>query len=130
LIDEGLQYGDLELHIVHICDELEETDNKFLVIGIVFSRYQYFNEGEIMAKLNLKKGNIELDLSSMLKGLGNPIEGFHYFGSLTTPPCTLAVNWIVLKKVFKISFDDYWNAFDYDELTYLPNHRPPVEYYD
>jgi carbonic anhydrase len=97
----------MELHIVAI--SAQYTVPHYLVIAMLFKMGKEsafinefldaipYTEGKIL--LNGKKSIKlnELLISSDLK------HHYHYKGSLTTPPYTETVNWVVLKKIFEAS---------------------------
>ncbi len=97
----------MELHIVAVSEQ--KTALHYLVIAILFKMGNEsvfinefldaipYNEGKIL--LNGKKiiKLNELLVSSDLK------HHYHYKGSLTTPPYTETVSWVVLKKIFEAS---------------------------
>ncbi len=99
---------DMEMHIVHTykTDEMEVPD--YLVLGVFFERgeeNEFLNsflsvipkeEGEVY-----ESSKVHIDASEMIP---NELHDFYnYKGSLTTPPFTESVNWIVLKEVKRAS---------------------------
>ena len=67
---------------------------------------------------------------------------YHYFGSLTTPPCSEVVNWVVMKQPLRVTkkqvtrtsdAPDHHRLLDYRRLTHslspppLPIHAPPLK---
>ncbi len=111
----------LEAHFVHISD-----DGKIAVIGVMF---ETGNENSILSRVftkasALKEGeNAPCNLSvDDIKGLLPKDSGYYKFmGSLTTPPCTEGVQWLVYKKPLSVSKDQinrFFNIFGF------PNNRP------
>ena len=99
---EGRDYA-MEIHIVHTFQGQNEDTPQYLVIGL------FFIEGEENVFLNSfldaipkKEGEIfETDKKSVNASEMIPEklqDFFNYQGSLTTPPYTESVNWIVLKE--------------------------------
>ena len=94
---------DMELHIVHTYEENGEGP-QYLVIGILFKEGEendFLNtfldvipkeEGEVFVT-----NKIYIDATALIP---NELHEFYnYRGSLTTPPYTESVNWILLKKI-------------------------------
>lgn len=98
---EGFNYP-MEVHLVH-----KDGDGNYAVIGILFQ------EGEENAALNtllqhLPKEMHKLELHenvslNPVKFLPVNTEFFKYSGSLTTPPCTEGVYWMVFKQPIQAS---------------------------
>ena len=60
---------------------------------------------------------------------------YHYFGSLTTPPCSEVVNWVVMKQPLRVTkkqvtrtsdAPDHHRLLDYRRLTH--SRPPPLAY--
>jgi carbonic anhydrase len=94
---------DLELHLVHKNDQGQLT-----VVGLLYKKGKenaalapVFNNAPAEVSDAAKPVNqTELDLSSLLPTKRNY---FNYSGSLTTPPCTEGVNWIVMQTLGEVS---------------------------
>jgi carbonic anhydrase len=79
----------MEGHMVH-----QSSDGELSVLGVMF---QVGNTNKNMDKL---LGTLKLNPKDLLpKVFGH----FRYKGSLTTPPCSEGVNWIVFKEIVPIS---------------------------
>ncbi|MEO1049059.1 MAG: carbonic anhydrase family protein [Bacteroidota bacterium] len=106
---DGITYP-LEMHMVHECDSHTENPDKplYLVIGILF------REGEENSFLNefinaippdeggeVELENMFIDISTLISD--NLSHFFYYKGSLTTPPFTESVNWMILKQIYEAS---------------------------
>jgi carbonic anhydrase len=102
------------MHIVH--ELIDGPDHEYYnetlaVIGIIFKLAD--ESHPFVRKLRTEDlGNIENihfdELFHTLDGekrnkKSNQIDFYHYKGSLTTPPCTDVVNWILYKEVLPIS---------------------------
>jgi carbonic anhydrase len=99
---DGITYP-MELHMVHT---LEGRPNRYLVVGILFreGREDPFVE-EIVAHAPTEggaryDGSAELDAANLLRRVKHY---YHYEGSLTTPPYTESVTWLVMKDVHEAS---------------------------
>ena len=102
----GKQYP-AELHFVHYHKDSE----RYTVLGMFLSDTEgtswptkdFFKELDLE---NAGKDKVSVPMDFLLNELPNKGKYYHYLGSLTTPPCTEAVNWYVLKKPMKIDSDD------------------------
>ncbi|KAJ8904797.1 hypothetical protein NDN08_001312 [Rhodosorus marinus] len=93
--------GDAELHLVHI----QPDTGKILVVGLVFESSPKANEQSGKEVLNilkdLDKGQFWVSPKTLLH---TGREGyFQWQGSLTTPPCSEKVTWVLVDKKYKIS---------------------------
>jgi len=111
LID-GLTFP-MEMHIVNVLtDSSDASKSSYLVLGIMFkmgAENKFINEflnkipHEEGEKRDLKEGDVNLnDLLSQFPG--NKMKSYYtYSGSLTTPPFTEAVHWVILKDPLEAS---------------------------
>lgn len=121
-----------EAHFVHILkglskDEALTTPGSILVIGVFVdtgSRLQV-NEGldyllSFITEVNRESDVYEIDSPriplSLLPSLNQRF--YSYKGSLTTPPCSEVVNWVVMRDPVKISYEKVSFRFliDYDSI--------------
>jgi len=103
----------MELHVVSISkDKGDSTKAEYFIVGILFKLGQqnkfireFLNSIPLEAnkKVQLRTGVVKLN--DLFSGIPkNELEAYyHYKGSLTTPPYTESVNWIVRKHIFEPS---------------------------
>jgi carbonic anhydrase len=118
---EGVFYP-AELHIVH-----ESSDRQLLVLGFFlefddenYDRYGFFRS---LPRVGEKKISDEIQLAKLVQFNG---AHFYYRGSLTTPPCTENVRWVIFDKHIKLSSAQL-RSF---ESLYSNNYRPLVPLQD
>ena len=98
----GVRYP-IEMHMVHYSAPL----NRYTVLAVLGYEgtpsvgYQFLEQYLPLAKGETKKIAKPFDLSQVLPSTLTP--RFHYEGSLTTPPCTENVNWVVFENPFMLS---------------------------
>ena len=110
----------MEMHMVHQSD-----DGSLAVVSVLFSEGKVVNENfsKIIANLPNSKGeskhitdaNLELKIH-----LPKDNYAYHYTGSLTTPPCSENVQWLVLRDMVSLTADQI-KAFS---SRIGPNNRP------
>lgn len=100
----GSRGYDMELHLVHA-----SADGKSAVIGVFLKRGRDSGAlASIFAQLpNELNAPIPLDAPFDPKRfLPKSREHYHYLGSLTTPPCSEGVQWIVMSQPATVSDED------------------------
>ena len=110
----------MEMHLVH-----QSEDGSLAVVGVLFQEGKEPNKNfeKIVANLPDSKGeskhitdvNLELQLH-----IPDDNAAFHYKGSLTTPPCSEDVQWLVLRNPMSLSTEQI-QAF---AKRIGPNNRP------
>jgi len=110
----------MEMHMVH------QSDNgKLAVVSILFEEGNAVNPNiaKIVEHLPAQKGetkhldNVNLSLEAHLPENN---QAYHYKGSLTTPPCSEDVQWLILKEKVSVTSDQV-EAFS---SLIGPNNRP------
>jgi carbonic anhydrase len=105
---DGVSYA-MELHLVH-----KDSEGKLLVIGVLAQEGEEQKElARLFAWVEQQIGHRMLqageevagvDQFDLMKILPKDLKHFYaYGGSLTTPPCTEGVQWIVLKEPIELS---------------------------
>ena len=89
------------MHIVHA------SDDELLVLGILFSTEADNNSEWFLEGMNLSNRTTSVDVKAkdLIQGMASQ-NFYHYSGSLTTPPCSEIVNWVVFSEPQKISPDN------------------------
>lgn len=113
------QNYDMELHLIH-----SDNNGNLAVLGVMIEEGR---ENKILASIwdILPKGENEKVISEkylihLQDLLPQNQVSFHYSGSLTTPPCTEKVKWIVFEQPIEMSKVQI-QAF---KQIFLDNHRP------
>lgn len=110
----------LEMHLVH---QEEGTDN-LVVLGVLIEEADTANPflEKIFTQVpEQKEEEVQTDVTLMLSDYIPPSqEHFTYIGSLTTPPCTVGVDWIIFKETIPAS-EGQINKF---QQLYSNNARP------
>ncbi|MFN5169890.1 MAG: carbonic anhydrase [Cyclobacteriaceae bacterium] len=114
------QHAPMEMHMVH-----QAEDGTLAVVGILFQEGTVPNPNfeKIIANLPNAKGESKhiTDVNLELKvHLPADNYAYHYVGSLTTPPCSEGVQWLVLRDPVRL-IKDQIEAF---ASRIGPNNRP------
>ncbi|MDD9174771.1 carbonic anhydrase family protein [Aliivibrio finisterrensis] len=106
----------LEMHLVHA-----DKDGNLAVVGVMFKEGKANPElAKIWAQMP-KSGDVKLDNKLRLIDLLPSDQAYYRFnGSLTTPPCTEGVTWLVMKKPITISTEQLTQF----RTLYKGNNRP------
>jgi carbonic anhydrase len=113
------QNADMELHLVH-----KNPNGKIAVLGVMIQKGE---ENEQLSSIWNVLPKEETDKPITLKEpinlqalLPQDQTSFHYNGSLTTPPCTEGVKWVVFKQPIEMS-NQQIQVF---QEIFPDNHRP------
>jgi carbonic anhydrase len=95
----------MEMHMVH-----QSADGSLAVIGVLFKETAKPNDNlaKIIANMPGKKGetnHLKSDSINLEAHIPKDNFAYHYVGSLTTPPCSENVQWLVLRELVGISAD-------------------------
>lgn len=98
---DGQNYP-MELHLVH-----KDNNGSLTVIGVLLQEDSELKElSELWAKMPKEATETPVKLEGKInvnKLLPEDLDSYRYSGSLTTPPCSEPVNWIVLKHPVQVS---------------------------
>ena len=118
----------MEMHIVHqIRGEVAHHESRYLVIAILFRMGEASHFiGSFLEAVPHKAGEAkhldpgEVYLEELFPGCKMP-HYYHYRGSLTTPPHTESVHWLVLKHVMEASAEQIRriNAIEGDNARHV-----------
>lgn len=116
----------MEMHLVH-----QSTDGSLAVVSVMFKEGKVANENfsKIIANLPNAKGESKhiTDANLELKvHLPKDNYAYHYIGSLTTPPCSENVQWLVLRDMVSLTAEQI-QAFS---SRIGPNNRPTQPLHD
>ncbi|GMY14829.1 alpha carbonic anhydrase 7-like isoform X2 [Fagus crenata] len=117
---------DLELHMVHV-----DTSNKISVVHAQF--YQIGEPDSFLSKFTEEIKSLVRKKEERAKGVIDPTETnmdivnyYKYLGSLTTPPCTEGVTWIVNQKINTASSEQVQLLHEAN-FDYARNNARPVQ---
>ncbi len=114
------KFYDMELHLVH-----KNERNELAVAGIFMIEGQSNKIIQVLwdnLPAELNKENVVSEISVNASGLLPKDHGYyHYFGSLTTPPCSEGVNWSLMKTPIEVSKEQ---VEKFRSVMGLNNNRP------
>lgn len=113
-------FYDMEMHLVH-----KHENGDLAVVGVMLKKGQTNKIIQVLWD-NLPK---EVNMENVVSGISVDATGllpkdrsaFHYYGSLTTPPCSEGVNWTVLKTPIEVSEEQIQM---FQALMGVANNRP------
>ncbi|NGM84615.1 carbonic anhydrase [Paenibacillus sp. 7124] len=118
----GGKHSEMELHFVH-----QSADGEFAVLGVLINSGAENSElNKLWSRLPQKESEEatevegKFDLSALLPA---NLHSYRYQGSLTTPPCTEGVQWIVLQEQVEWSADQiaaFRSIFPHDNRPVQP----------
>lgn len=117
----GIKYP-IEIHLVHL-----NKDNEITVLGILGMEgeesqlFEFFESFLPIEKGQTKDINQSLDLTSLFP---ENKSFYSYSGSLTTPPCSEKVNWVVFKNPIVISVEEVLKLKNNMPLNNYRNEQP------
>jgi len=110
----------LEAHFVHVSD-----DGQIAVVALFF---EYGKSNPLLERIFKKAPSVEniesslvLNPKEIMQFFPKNREYYRYNGSLTTPPCTEGVRWIVMKKATTLSKAQ---TEQFAKVMVHPNNRP------
>jgi len=118
---DGLPYP-LEVHIVH----QQAGQNKLLVIGVLFAISETENQwlrSLSWSSLPLRDRTVALNTVNPSGALPKSHSYYSYDGSLTTPPCTGGVQWIVMTNtvpIHRLQVDQFTTIFPGNSRPVMP----------
>lgn len=114
---DGREYP-MEMHLVH----QEEGTSNLVVLGILLEESSNSNEflQKVLSEIpSEKREEVSTDVEINLSDYIPPSQvHYTYIGSLTTPPCTVGVDWILFREPIQVSreqldtFAEYYNNND------------------
>lgn len=106
---DGLTFP-LEMHLVHVAEPKEGESPRYLVVGVLFreglsSQFldRFLDEIPEEAHEGNEVPEAEIDLDELIGERFEDSAFYHYKGSLTTPPYTESVQWVVLERVYQVA---------------------------
>ena len=113
------QNFDMELHLVH-----KSANNELAVIGLMIkegaTNIALEKSWKVLPKKITTKDVKVTEAIDLMELLPENKQTFRYEGSLTTPPCSEEVEWIVLEQPIEMSKEQ----IDLFRQTFEDNHRP------
>lgn len=113
----GGQHYPMEVHFVH-----QNDDGDLLVVGLMFEEGPHNKIMDQLPSFRAERGEDPnysgVDYNELVVGRD---EYYYYNGSLTTPPCTEGVKWLVMQRPILVSADQIQH---YRDLLGFDNNRP------
>ena len=92
---------DMEMHVVHEIVDSNDANNLHMVIGYIFEASDNYDDNSFLNSIGFNTGETVNNVK--VKDIVKKEDVYYYKGSLTTPPCTEDVNWVVVKDIKKMS---------------------------
>ena len=109
----------MEIHLVH-----RNQQGSLAVLGVLLKKGQEHQTLQLIWDSMPSQKSTEKLISdhyiSLTKLLPNNLDSYQYFGSLTTPPCSEIVYWIVFREALEVSFGQIQQF----EQIFFSNARP------
>ena len=100
---------DMEMHIVHENTNTEDKNNLHMVLAYIFEIDDDEDDGEeekaFLDSIGFNTGEEVKNVN--VKDIVKKEDVYYYKGSLTTPPCTEDVNWVVIEDIKKMSKNQF-----------------------
>jgi carbonic anhydrase len=96
---------DMEMHIVHENTNTEDKNNLHMVIAYIFEIDDDDEENSFINSIGFNTGEEVKNVN--VKDIVKNEDVYYYKGSLTTPPCTEDVNWVVIEDIKKMSQEQF-----------------------
>ena len=96
---------DMEMHIVHENTNKEDKNNLHMVIAYIFEIDDDDEENSFINSIGFNTGEEVKNVN--VKDIVKNEDVYYYKGSLTTPPCTEDVNWVVIEDIKKMSQEQF-----------------------
>ena len=97
---DGKLYN-MEMHVVHYNNNANDKNNLHMVIGYLFESGDNYEDNSFLNSIGFNTGNTVTNVN--VQDIVKKEDVYYYKGSLTTPPCTEDVNWVVVKDIKKMS---------------------------
>ncbi len=109
----------IEMHLVH-----KRSDSEVLVLAIFFDNGPFNPEFDKVLNAFQKEGTeITIDVNKMLGAGTSRAQLLTFEGSLTTPPFTTGLQWVVSKEIAKVSPEQIARYQNTPQVV-TPNNRP------